>query len=47
MTTALWSRFCEDADIEIISERGAWTIADATSKAKAQLHELESGANLS
>ena len=44
VTTALWSRFCEEADIGIVSERGAWTIADAASKAKARLQELESGA---
>jgi hypothetical protein len=41
VTTALWSRFCEEADISIVSERGAWTIADAASKAKARLQELE------
>ena len=44
VTTALWSRFCEEADINIVSERGAWTIEDAASKAKARLQELESGA---
>jgi hypothetical protein len=44
VTTALWSRFCEEADISIVSERGAWTITDAASKAKARLQELESGA---
>lgn len=44
VTTAFWSRFCEEADIGIVSERGAWTIADAASKAKARLQELESGA---
>ena len=43
VTTALWSRFCEEADISIVSERGAWKIADAASKAKARLQELESG----
>ena len=37
VTTALWSRFCEEADISIVSERGAWTIADAASKAKARI----------
>ena len=42
--TDLWSRFCEEADISVVSERGAWTIADAASKAKARLQELESGA---
>jgi hypothetical protein len=25
VTTALWSRFCEEADVSIISQRGAWT----------------------
>ena len=44
VTTALWSRFCEEADISIVSERGAWTITDAASKAKARLQELESDA---
>ena len=44
VTNALWSRFCEEADISVVSERGAWTIADAASKAKARLQELESGA---
>jgi hypothetical protein len=29
VTTALWSRFCEEADLSIVSERGAWKIADA------------------
>ena len=44
VTAALWSRFCEEADISIVSGRGAWTIADAAPKAKARLQELESGA---
>ena len=44
VTTALLSRFCEETDISIVSERGAWTIADAASKAKARLPELERGA---
>ena len=44
ITNAVWSRFCEEADISIVSERGTWTIADAASKAKARLEELESGA---
>ena len=43
VTNALWSRFCEEADISIVSERGAWTIADAAAKAKSRLEELESG----
>jgi hypothetical protein len=43
VTTALWKRFCEEADINIVSDRGAWTIADATSKAKARLQELADG----
>jgi len=42
VTTALWNRFCEEADISVISDRGAWTITDAASKAKARLQELES-----
>ncbi|NQV67857.1 MAG: hypothetical protein HQ493_05160, partial [Rhodobacteraceae bacterium] len=42
VTTALWNRFCEEADISIVSDRGAWTITDAASKAKARLQELES-----
>ena len=44
VTTALLSRFCEEADISIVSERGNWAIADVASKAKARLEELESGA---
>jgi hypothetical protein len=43
VTTALWSRFCEEADVSIISQRGAWSIAAAASKARARLQELESG----
>ena len=43
VTTALWSCFCEEAVVSIISQRSAWTIADATSKAKARLQKLESG----
>ncbi|MDB9810721.1 hypothetical protein OAC05_06765, partial [Planktomarina temperata] len=43
VTTALWSRFCEEADVSFVSQRGAWTVADATSKAKARLQELGSG----
>ena len=44
VTAAPWRRFCEEADISIISERGAWTIADAASKAKARFEKLESDA---
>ena len=40
---ALWSRFCGEVDVSFVSERGTWTIADAASKAKARLQELESG----
>ena len=43
VTTALWNRFCEEADISVVSARGAWTIADAASKARARLQELDSG----
>ncbi|MDA9324230.1 hypothetical protein N9Q56_00985, partial [bacterium] len=43
VTVALWDRFCEEADISVVSARGPWTIADAASKAKARLQELESG----
>lgn len=43
VTEALWKRFCEEADITVVSERGAWTVADAASKAKARLKELADG----
>ncbi|MDC1439938.1 hypothetical protein N8206_01265, partial [Planktomarina temperata] len=43
VTDALWNRFCEEADISVVSDRGPWTIDDAASKAKARLQELESG----
>ena len=43
ITAALWNRFCEEADVSIVSKSGAWTTTDAASKAKARLHELESG----
>ena len=43
VTAALWSRFCEEADIGIVSDRGPWTIDDAATKARARLQELESG----
>ena len=29
VTDALWNRFCEEADISVVSARGAWTIDDA------------------
>ena len=29
VTAALWNRFCEEADISVVSARGAWTIDDA------------------
>ncbi|MDB4170321.1 hypothetical protein N9747_10040 [Planktomarina sp.] len=34
-TAVLWNRFCEEADISVVSDRGVWTIADAASKARA------------
>ena len=43
VTTALWNRFCEEADSSVVSARGAWKIADAASKARARLQELDSG----
>lgn len=43
VTNALWSRFSEEVDISVVSERGAWTIADARVKAMARLQELEDG----
>jgi hypothetical protein len=43
VTAALWNRFCEEADISVVSARGAWTIDDAATKARARLQELESG----
>jgi hypothetical protein len=43
VAAALWNRFCEEADISVVSDRGAWTIAAAASKARARLQELESG----
>ena len=30
VTTALWSCFCEEADISIVSERGAWATGYTT-----------------
>jgi hypothetical protein len=43
LTEALWVKFCEEADISIVNERGSWTITDARSKAKARLAEHETG----
>ena len=43
LTEALWVKFCEEADISIVNERGSWTIADARSKARARLVEHEIG----
>ena len=43
VAAVLWNRFCEEADISVVSDRGPWTIADAATKAKARLQELESG----
>jgi hypothetical protein len=43
LTEAVWDKFCEEADISIVNERGSWTIADERSKARARLAEHESG----
>ncbi|MDB4031197.1 hypothetical protein N9482_06410 [Planktomarina temperata] len=43
VTTALWNRFCEEADVSVESARGPWTTDDAAIKARARLQELESG----
>ena len=43
LTEALWVKFCEEADISIVNDRGSWTIADARSKARARLAEHENG----
>jgi hypothetical protein len=43
VTAALWNRFCEEADISVVSDRGPWTIDDAATKARARLQELDSG----
>ena len=43
VTAALWNRFCEEADISVVSARGPWTIDDAATKARARLQELDSG----
>ena len=43
VTDALWNRFCEEADISVVSDRGPWTIDDAATKARARLQELDSG----
>ncbi|MDB2517101.1 hypothetical protein N9X22_07590, partial [Planktomarina temperata] len=43
VTTALWNRFCEEADISVVSDRGPWVIDNAAAKARARLQELESG----
>ncbi len=43
VTKALWGRFSEEADLNIVNERGPWTMADAKSKAVARLQELENG----
>ena len=42
VTAALWSRFCEEADISVVSDRGPWTKDDAATKARARLQELDS-----
>ncbi len=41
LTSAIWQRFCEEADLNVISERGEWTISDARKKAKARLKEIK------
>lgn len=43
VTEALWTRFGEEADLSVVSDRGLWTIDDARVKAKARLQELEDG----
>ena len=43
LTEELWARFCQEADITAVNERGSWTIADARSKARARLAEHETG----
>ena len=43
LTEELWARFCQEADITAVNERGLWTIADARSKARARLAEHENG----
>ena len=43
VTAALWNRFCEEADISVVSDRGPWVIDNAATKARARLQELESG----
>ena len=43
VTDALWNRFCQKADISVVSARGPWTVADAATKARARLQELDSG----
>ena len=34
VATVLWSRFCQKADISVVSARGPWTVADAATKAR-------------
>ncbi|MDC1271848.1 hypothetical protein N8Z94_04505, partial [Planktomarina temperata] len=43
VTAALWNRFCEETDINVVSDRGPWTVVDAATKARARLQELDSG----
>ncbi|MDA9998768.1 hypothetical protein N9E15_03635 [Planktomarina temperata] len=33
VTDALWNRFCEEADISVVSDRGPWVIDNAATKA--------------
>jgi len=35
VTSELWDRFLNEADLSVVSDRGPWTIEDARSKAKA------------
>tara|TARA_B100000963_G_C22074751_1_gene429676 strand:+ start:142 stop:465 length:324 start_codon:yes stop_codon:yes gene_type:complete len=44
VTNALWHRFCQEADINIISERSTWTISDLALKVKTILQEFRGGA---
>lgn len=43
VTEELWKRFCIEADVSMVSDRGLWTVEDARVKAKARLQELADG----
>ena len=43
VTEELWKRFCLEADVTVVSDRGPWTVEDARVKAKARLQELADG----